>query len=199
MDSSEVDERTAHQEALGYHKIFREQLCKRSNCKDIFELACKEWELEYCEVIDDDDFETYQGGKCICTKDIKKNFYMRNKYNNNQCIIGIDCFKTMEHIDRKLEMAKAKKMLDIKKNPHKYCKICENTRKKKVRNEEMYTCPNCDKIIKLKGEVFTYRMLIKEKPKYVKWLLKQNYYSLYTDRHRNFVDYVRKYRLKKPS
>ena len=43
MDSSDVDERQASAEAGYYHKIFREELNKRSN-GDIFELNCKECE-----------------------------------------------------------------------------------------------------------------------------------------------------------
>jgi len=190
MDSSDVDERRASSEAIGYHKIFREQLVKRSNA-DIFELACKEWDYQHSETIDADD-----GGKCICTNDIQKLNYVRNKYNGKVAIIGCDCLYTMRNIDKKMVAANMRKQVAIRDNPELFCKICNMKRKRKTPNKDEYNCTNCNTKIWYKHNQYTYRTLLKQHPDYVRWLRNQNYYELYESRQR-YVDYINEFRVKK--
>lgn len=190
MDSSEVDERQASSEAIGYHKIFRKQLVKRSNA-DIFELACKEWDYQHSETIDADD-----GGKCICTNDIQKLNYVRNKYNGQVAIIGCDCLYTMKNIDKKMVAANMRKQVLIRDHPEQFCKICNMLRKTKVRGKDERYCKNCDKKIWYNHKQYTYRTLLKQHPDYVRWLRKSNYFKLAPSRQR-YVDYINEFRVKK--
>ena len=188
MDSSDVDERQASAEAGYYHKIFRKQLVKRSNA-DIFELGCKEWDYQHSETIDADD-----GGKCICTNDIQRLNYVRNKYNGKVAIIGCDCLYTMKNIDKKMVEANMRKVVEIRDHPEFFCKICNMKRKRKNKGE--YKCSNCDKNIWYNHNQYTYRTLLKQYPDYVRRLRKQNYYKLSESRQR-YVDYINEFRVKK--
>ena len=190
MDSSQVDEVTASNEAQFHHKIFRKELIKRSN-NSIFELCCKEWDYSHSETADSED-----GGKCICTKDIIKLNYVRNKYNGNVAIIGCDCLCTMEHIDKKMVMANMRKQVKMRDHPELFCKVCNMLPKKKVKYKNEWACKNCNKNIWYWREQYTYRTLLKERPNYVKQLLKSNYYSL-TQSRQQYVDYIREFRIKK--
>jgi len=151
------------EDACGYRKEFIKNLTylsKANNFKD----AIKEWRLQ--KVIYDPD-----GTRCICKKEIYYLCHIINVENGLLTIIGSDCCKHIENSMKKQSQEK----IDKFKNPHKWCKYC-NTKKKKVRNEDIFICKSCNdyNIInfgKYKG--YLYYDVYENHYDYCEWVLKK--------------------------
>ena len=137
---NEVSERQAFKdtEGYGYSLEFRKKIIHYSESDD-FKSACDEWNLDH---IEKHDLST----NCICGKEIYNYCYIRNMLNMNQTIIGTDCLGTMDKAQEK----QALKLFDKKKNPHLYCDLCEE-KKKKVRNQQKWNCKNVILIYKVEN------------------------------------------------
>jgi hypothetical protein len=147
--------------ASGYHIEFRKQITNLSNA-DNYKEALTEWRLQ--KVMYD-----RLGNFCICKKYIHHLCHIINVENGKMTIIGSDC---CEHIDNSMKK-EAKEKIDRLKYPYKWCQYC-NTRKKKVRNEEIYYCKSCNayKIIDFgKHKGLLYHDVYDNDKSYCKWVL----------------------------
>ena len=151
------------EEPNSYRQNFIKELINLSKAKQYKE-AIKEWRLQ--NVIYDED-----GTRCICNKYIHYLCHIINIKNGKMTIIGSHC---CNHIEKSIEK-QAKERIDKLKNPHKWCRFCNN-KKNKVRNEEIYYCKNCNannimNVGKHKGLLFC--DIYDNHKSYCNWVLKQ--------------------------
>jgi hypothetical protein len=149
--------------SLDYRREFIKQIINLSNADDYKE-AIKEWRLQ--KVMYDS-----LGDFCICKKHIHYKCHIINVENGKTTIIGSHCCK---HIESSMEK-EANEKIDKLKNPHKWCRFCNN-KKRKVRNEEIYNCKFCNpyKIIDFgKHKGLLYHDVYDNHKTYCRWVLKQ--------------------------
>ena len=184
MNSSEVDERQAFKdtEGYGYSLEFRKKIISLSESDD-FKSACDEWSLDHIEKNDDSDY-------CICGKEIYNFCYIRNMLNMNQTIIGTDCLATMS----KAQAKQAIILFDKQKNPHLYCDLC-GEKKKKVRNQQIWNCKICDVHLQTeKYEGYTYRYVLENAIQYcinIYFKIERNNHSYYNHELELFVKWLK--------
>ncbi len=143
------------------HLEFRKKLVEKSESNKYVN-AKNEWELIGIE--DSGRKET----ECICTTKIRYLNIIHNKLNGYNLIIGCHCCKHIsDQCEKNAYIAK-----DKLKNPHLYCKIC-NEKMRKVTNEEHHACNICEKKLtvgKFKNNHKLYSMVYKNDLSYCRWV-----------------------------
>lgn len=105
--------------ASGHHLILREEIFRLSEEKQDWEAASREWELTNVAFT--------QTGKCICTHDVKWDFWIRNILNKTETHVGSECINHFLN-----------KTLTDEANEQQ-----KNLKRKLMGKGELYKCDEC--------------------------------------------------------